>query len=98
MKRDDVRDRISDMVAALGKAREFTAAMTLTEFGADEKSLFAGPSKGRPLKVREKPCRASGIALASTRAVIISLAPRTNASSWRPVRSSSKTQQERSMR
>jgi len=41
MKRDDVRDRISDMVAALGKAREFAAAMTLTEFAADEKTLFA---------------------------------------------------------
>ena len=41
MSRDDLRDRVGDMIAALQRAREFTGGMTLAEFAGDEKTLYA---------------------------------------------------------
>jgi uncharacterized protein with HEPN domain len=41
MSRDDACDRIGDMATALGKARDFVGAMSLSMFTADEKTLYA---------------------------------------------------------
>jgi uncharacterized protein with HEPN domain len=41
MSRDDLRDRVGDMIDALQRARDFTGGMTLAEFAADEKTLYA---------------------------------------------------------
>ena len=41
MSRDDLRDRVGDMIAALQRAREFTGGMTLAEFAGDQKTLYA---------------------------------------------------------
>ncbi len=41
MSRDDLRDRVGDIIATLQRPREFTGGMTLAEFAADEKTLYA---------------------------------------------------------
>jgi uncharacterized protein with HEPN domain len=41
MSRDDARDRVVEIMAALGKAREFVGSMTLADFAADDKTLYA---------------------------------------------------------
>lgn len=41
MTRDDVRDRVVEIIAALEKARDFVGSMSLADFAADEKTLYA---------------------------------------------------------
>lgn len=41
MRRDDARDRVVEIMAALGKAREFVGSMSLADFAADDKTLYA---------------------------------------------------------
>ena len=41
MRRDDTRDRVVEIMAALGKAREFVGSMSLADFAADDKTLYA---------------------------------------------------------
>ena len=41
MSREDVRDRVAEIMAALGKARDFVGTMSLADFAADDKTLYA---------------------------------------------------------
>jgi uncharacterized protein with HEPN domain len=41
MRHDDARDRVVEIMAALGKAREFVGSMSLADFAADDKTLYA---------------------------------------------------------
>lgn len=40
MSRDDLRDHVGDMIAALQRAREFTGGMTLAEFAGMRNKLI----------------------------------------------------------
>jgi predicted ATP-dependent Lon-type protease len=44
MSRDDLRDRVGDMIAALQRAREFTGGMTLAEFAKFQTGFYADPA------------------------------------------------------
>ena len=41
MTHDDARDRVVEIIAALEKARDFVGPMSLADFAADEKTLYA---------------------------------------------------------
>jgi uncharacterized protein with HEPN domain len=41
MSRDDARDRVVEIMAALGKAREFVGSMSLADFTGDDKTMYA---------------------------------------------------------
>jgi uncharacterized protein with HEPN domain len=41
MSRDDARDRVVEIMAALGKGREFVGSMSLADFTGDDKTMYA---------------------------------------------------------